>query len=211
MNATTLNYAQQSRNPARHLTAISVVVLLHLIIGYALIYGLARKVVEIYQKPVEVAILADIPPPVVEQQTPPPPPPPPPKPRPVITPPKPKPPAPRPKIPVAVTPAPVTSIAPPTVASGPPRPVSVGVVCPNHLAVRSRVPYPPLALQQGLSGEVLIEFTVGVAGDIGNVSVLKSSNAMFERAASGAVRGLHCVGQGQPVRVRVPFAFRVEK
>jgi protein TonB len=210
MNATTLNYAQQSRNPARHLTAISVVVLLHLIIAYALINGLARKVVEIYQKPVEVAILADIPTQVIEQQQTPPPPPPPPKPRPVIQPPKPKPPAPRPKIPVAVTPAPVTSVAP-SVASGPPRPVSVGVVCPNHLAVRSRVPYPPLALQQGLNGEVLIEFTVGVGGEIGNVQVLKSSNAMFERAASGAVRGLRCVGQGQPVRVRVPFAFRVER
>jgi protein TonB len=73
------------------------------------------------------------------------------------------------------------------------------------------VSYPPQALQQGLNGDVLIEFIVGAGGEIGSVKVLRSSNAMFARAASTAIRRLRCVGQGQPVRVRVPFAFRAER
>jgi protein TonB len=79
------------------------------------------------------------------------------------------------------------------------------------MAVRSHVAYPALAQRQGLSGEVLIEFTVGGSGGIGNISVLRSSNPMFESVALGAVRAFHCSGQGHPVRVRVPFTFRIDR
>src|SRR5207244_11297519 len=68
-----VNYAERERNPARHLPSITMVVILHLLLGYALVTGLARKVVEVMKQPLETKIIEEInkPPP----DTPPPPPP----------------------------------------------------------------------------------------------------------------------------------------
>ena len=68
-----MNYAERERNPARHLPSISMVIGLHLLLGYALVTGLARKVVEVIKAPIETKIIEEIkkPPP----DTPPPPPP----------------------------------------------------------------------------------------------------------------------------------------
>ena len=204
-----MNFARQNRQPASRLTAIGSVGLLHLIVGYALVSGLARKVVEIYRKPVDVGIVEEVkalPPPkqIIKPAAPPP----------AYVPP--------PEVSVAQVSAPtaivaITTVAPPEAAPAPvvpvvhtPPPIAVGAACPNHLAVRSRVPYPPLAQRQGIGGEVLIEFTVGAGGEIGNVAVLKSSSPIFESTVIDAVGKFQCVGQGRPVRVRVPFAFRLE-
>ena len=67
-----MNYAERERNPAKHLPSIAMVVVLHLIIGYALVTGLARRVVEVIKQPLETKIIEEIkkPPP----ETPPPPP-----------------------------------------------------------------------------------------------------------------------------------------
>lgn len=198
-----MNFAQQNRNPVRHMTAVGAVALLHLVVGVALVSGLARKVVEIYRKPVDVSI--------VEEQVKPPPPPPPPKPMRTAAPPPAY--APPPDIPAPAVPAPAaitatTAEVPPPASA--PAPVAVGAVCPNHLAVRSHVPYPPLAQRQGIGGEVLVEFTVATDGRIGNVTVVKSSHPVFEKTVVEAVDKFRCAGQAQPVRVRVPFAFRLE-
>ena len=40
-----MDYAQQQRNPAKHLVGIAVVILLHIALVYALVNGLARKVI----------------------------------------------------------------------------------------------------------------------------------------------------------------------
>ena len=42
-----MDYAQQQRNPAKHVVGIAVVILLHIALVYALVNGLARKVVEV--------------------------------------------------------------------------------------------------------------------------------------------------------------------
>ncbi|MGE0357456.1 MAG: energy transducer TonB [Burkholderiales bacterium] len=67
------SYRETQRNPVRHLPSVIMVGLLHLLVGYALVSGLARKVVEVIKAPIETKIIEEIkkPPP----DTPPPPPP----------------------------------------------------------------------------------------------------------------------------------------
>jgi len=67
-----MDFAQQQRNPTRHLIGITVVVLLHILVIYALVTGLARKAVEVIKKPLTATIIEEV-------KLPPPPPPPPPK------------------------------------------------------------------------------------------------------------------------------------
>ncbi|MBL0143957.1 MAG: energy transducer TonB [Betaproteobacteria bacterium] len=67
------SYRETQRNPAKHLPSVIMVGLLHLLVGYALVTGLARTVVEVLKAPLETKIIEEIkkPPP----DTPPPPPP----------------------------------------------------------------------------------------------------------------------------------------
>lgn len=221
-----MSYASQQRDPRRHLTGIGFVILFHIALVYALVNGLARKVVDVLANPLEVRIV-EAPRPV---QPPPPPPPPPPErkvvvPRPKITPPPTyvppaevvvnAPPAPRIEAtqPVPSPPSPPGPPAPPPAPVAPPTaPVvaSVGVTCPNHMNIRSSVTYPPRALQMNLSGDVLVEFIVRETGAIDNVRIVKSTNSVFNDVVAAAVARFQCVGQGQPVRVSVPFQFKLD-
>jgi protein TonB len=205
-----MNFAQQQRDPRRHLMGITTVVLVHAIAIYALTNGLAHKVVDVLKKPLDVSIIEEL------KKAPPPPPPPkviePPK---VVEPPPAFVPAPEiqvqappPVIAVtAPTPPPPVVVAPPIPA--PPRVASVGVVCPDHLAVLSKVQVPAQA--QGQAGKVIVEFLVSATGTVGDVTVVKSTNRLFNAVATAAVGQLHCIGQGQNVRVQVPFVFEQDR
>ncbi len=46
-----MDFARQQRDPARHVIGISVVILVHALVIYALMTGLARKAVEVIKKP----------------------------------------------------------------------------------------------------------------------------------------------------------------
>jgi len=61
-----------------------------------------------------------------------------------------------------------------------------------------------------VSGDVLVEFVLNPDGAVNNVSVVKSSNRLFNEAATAAVAKLHCIGQSQSKHVQVPFKFRLE-
>jgi protein TonB len=67
-----MDYAQQQRNPARHLSGITFVVLLHVLLVYALVNGLARRVVDVVKGPLETKIIQEIKPPPPETLPPPP-------------------------------------------------------------------------------------------------------------------------------------------
>lgn len=54
--------------------------------------------------------------------------------------------------------------------------------------VRVEPQYPPQAAKRGLEGWVQLRFTITTAGSVDDVSVVKSSNRVFERAAMDAVR-----------------------
>jgi len=214
-----MNFAQEQRNPTRHLTGFTAVVVLHIIIVYALLNGLARKVVEVVKGPLEVKVIEE----VVKKPPPPDLPPPPPK---LAAPPPPF--IPPPEIPVAPPPvAPVNTItvtsteappAPQTIVpvaavpapAAPAQPRSVAVVCPNVQQVKAAIKYPREAQLDGIQGEVVIEFTVAGNGEVKDVAIVKSSNRVFNRVSMTAVQQLWCSAQGQDVRGSWPIGFRLE-
>jgi protein TonB len=206
-----MNFAEQHRDPRQHIIGITAVVVFHIALIYALANGLAHKVVDVLKKPLEVSLIDEVkkvaPPPPKEA-------PPPPK---VIEPP----PAfvPPPEVQLAPPPveapviAVVTPVPPPPAPArvvAAPKTANVGVVCPNHLSVRSKVQYPAQAQRMGITGQVLVEFLVGPDGSIGGVKIVKSTNPIFNASAAAAVAQLHCVGQEQSVRIQVPFVFELE-
>ena len=69
-----MDYAQAQRNPAKHVTGIGIVIVMHLLLGYALVTGLARKVVEVIKAPIETKIIEEVKPPPPPETPPPPPP-----------------------------------------------------------------------------------------------------------------------------------------
>lgn len=215
-----MDFARQQRNPARHLVGIGAVVLLHVLIGWALVSGLARKVVEVVKGPIEVKVIEEV------IKKPPPPPevvPPPPKlaapPPPFIPPPEiaiAPPPTPAPTISVVTQEAPPAPQAPVIQrvpeAPAPPQPAvrSAQVVCANYREVMSSIPYPREALLDGIEGEVLIEFTVTASGQIRDPVIRSSSNRIFNRPSLSVVQTrLSCQGQGQDIRVQAPVSFKI--
>ena len=68
-----MDYAQTQRTPAKNLSGIALVVLLHIAIGYALVTGLARKVIEVIKAPLETKIIEEIKKPPPDLPPPPPP------------------------------------------------------------------------------------------------------------------------------------------
>ena len=70
----TYDYADQQRKPGRHLVGLGIVVVMHLLLGWALVSGLARKVVEVIKNPIETKIIEEVkPPPPPPENLPPPP------------------------------------------------------------------------------------------------------------------------------------------
>lgn len=214
-----MDFAQQQRNPTRHLIGIGGVVLLHVLVVYALVTGLARKVVEVVKGPIEVKVIEEI------IKKPPPPPdviPPPPK---VTAPPPPFIPPPEINIAPPPTPAPaitvVTQEAPPApqapvIAKVEPKPAppapavrSAQVICPNYKEVTAAIAYPREALLDNIEGDVTVEFTVTASGQVRDPVIRSSSHRVFNRVALGAVQRLSCQSGGQDIRVQAPLTFKI--
>jgi protein TonB len=174
-----VNYAERERNPARHLPSIAMVVGLHLVLGWALVTGLARKVVEVMKAPIETKIIEEIkkPPPDT-------PPPPPPK---LATPPPPFIPPPEVNIQVPViTQAPTITVQretpPPVFAPPPPAPVQAPPVRKEFKPLQRVQPaFPRQALQQGITGRVVAWVHVSPNGSVSNVEIKQSTNRLFDR------------------------------
>lgn len=210
-----MGYAEQQRQPGKHAVGIGVVIILHILLGWALASGLATKAVRIILPETEAVI-------IVEKPKPPPPPlEPPPPPKQVVVvqtfvPP------PEVQIQQQLQPPVIqntTVVAPPVFAPptppappapiAPPAPVSVGIACPNSQQIRADIKYPTQARKDGLQGEVLIEATVGANGEIKDVEVISSSNRAFNSVSINSVRLFKCNAQGRDVRVQVPFSFKL--
>jgi periplasmic protein TonB len=175
-----VDYAEQ-QGWGRHAPSIVAVVIMHIVIGYALVTGLARKVVEVMKQPIETKIIEEIkkPPPDL-------PPPPPPK---LAAPPPPFIPPPEINIQVpTVTPPPtittVTTTPPPP---GPPQ--IVPQVAPPQPAVRREYKasyrvdpvFPRQAQRDGISGNVIAHVYVSPSGSVTDVKIIRSSNRVFDR------------------------------
>jgi protein TonB len=220
-----MNFAERQADPRRHLVGMTVVVLFHVLVVYALVTGLAKRVVEVIRAPIETKVIEEIkkPPPPPEVVLPPPPkleaPPPPFIPPPEIqiqTPPPPQPtitavtPTP-PPAPVVIAPAPPPVVAAAPAPAAPPAPVSAGVVCSNFQTVMGVVAFPRDAQRQGIEkGEALVQFTLSPTGEIKNITVLRASHQIFARNSVRIVGEYKCQGQGREVTVQVPFGYKLQ-
>jgi len=220
-----MNFAQRQADPRRHIVGMTVVVLFHALVVYALVTGLAKRVVDVIRAPIETKVIEEIkrPPPPPEVVLPPPPkleaPPPPFIPPPEIQIATPPPPAPTitvttptpPPAPVVIAPAPPPVVAAAPAPVAPPAPVSAGVVCSNYQSVMGDVAYPREAQRQGIEkGEALIQFTLSPTGEVKNITVISASHQIFARNSVRIVGEYKCQGQGRELTVRVPFGYKLQ-
>jgi periplasmic protein TonB len=172
------------RSPGKNLSGITLVVILHLAIGYALVTGLARKVVEVIKQPLETKIIEEIkkPPPDV-------PPPPPPK---MAAPPPPfiPPPEINIQVPVVTPPPTITTVTterpppgpPPVIAPpAPPAPVQPLVRKEYKASYRVEPVFPRQAQRDGISGTVVARVHVAPGGNVTQVQIMSSTNRIFDR------------------------------
>ena len=225
-----VDFAQQQRNPGRHLIGFGIVVALHVLLGWALVTGLAQRMIEVIKAPIETKIIEEVKPPE------PPPPenlPPPPK----FAPPPPSfvpppevnvapPPTPGPTITTTqvappVTPMRITPQAPAVAASAPPAPRAPARTEPriDFQNACERPEYNAAARRAEAQGSTTILFTMDTTGQISEATVEKSSGAsrehkMLDRLALEAVR--NCKGtpgtvDGKPEKLtsRITYVWRI--
>src|SRR5438105_15905607 len=70
-----MDFSKRQADPRRHIVGITFVIVFHAVIVYALVTGLAKKVVEVVRAPIETKVIEEIkkPPPPPEGVVPPPP------------------------------------------------------------------------------------------------------------------------------------------
>ncbi len=216
-----MNYAHQQRDPGKHTMGIGIVVLLHVVIVYALVSGLAKKMVDVIKQPLETKVIEEFkkPPPPPETVVPPPP---------VLAAPPP-PYIPPPEVQIAATPpvqstitastptppaaANVTPMAPPAapVAATPAAPVSAAVVCSNFATVMGDAAFPKEAVRQGIEkGDAVIQFTLSAGGEVKDIKTIRASHPIFARNSIRLVGEYKCQAQGREVLVQVPFGYKQE-
>ena len=170
----------QPRNE-RRLPGILAVVALHGVIGYALITGLARKVVEAIKPPLEARVIEEIKRPPPEQ------PPPPPK---LAPPPPPFIPPPEINIQVPVTTPPptiatVTTTPPPPASpvARAPEPAPMPLVRKEYKASYRVAPqFPREALRSGTAGRVVAHVVVAPSGAVTEVRIISAQPPrLFDR------------------------------
>lgn len=190
----------KKQDPKRRVIGIVSVTLIHIAFVYALIFGLARKAVELLPAPIQTKIIDEV---STEEEPPPPPPPkldiPPP---PFIPPPEIsiQSTAPRPN---AIT----TSKAPPAPKSADRPPVVKAKNC--------REPdYPPVSERLGETGTVVLQLLVGIDGKVTDAKIESSSG--FDRLDKAALAALsRCkftpgTAGGQPIAAwaNLKYTFR---
>lgn len=187
-----MDFTEYGRNPTKKFVGISLVILLHVIVIYALVTGLARKVVDVINKPVETQIIEEVKPPPPPKQ--PKAPPPPPK---RLAPPPPF--VPPPEVHVPQTPQqntikavtdvkPDNPVMPPIQAvPAPPRvPLRVPAVVDPKACEKPE--YPRKSLRNEEQGTVTLAFLIGLDGQVVDSKVEKSSGSKdLDRAAIAAL------------------------
>jgi protein TonB len=183
-----VDFAESQRNPGKHPVGLIVVVVLHVVRGWALVNGLGKRIVDVVMKPVDTKLIEEVKPP------------PPPPPENLPPPPKNLPPPP------AFVPPPEVSIAPqpnqaPTISTTnvapPPQEVRISAAAPAVQApVTPRAArgaslgdaacapkpedYPAAATRADATGTTTIRFTIDGTGKIVKSEVVKPSGPTRE-------------------------------
>lgn len=212
-----MDFAKQQRDPTRHLIGIICVILVHVVVIYGLVTGLARKAVDVIKKPLNATIIEEI-------KAPPPPPPPPkrievPK---VVAPPV-QPYIPPPDIPAPVQEAPVIAA---TTATPPPEPVVIAppppIVAPpapkpairKGVAPLTRVEieYPPEARRKNISeGTVIARLNIDEKGNVTEVKIVESHPPrVFDRAVTESLLQWKFQGDGGKYVAEIEVNFTLQ-
>jgi len=212
MSTITANYHFQPKDPSRSATGLVVVVGLHVVLGYALVSGLARDIVKVIKKPLDAAVIQEV-------KLPPPPPPPPkvvkleapklktPPPPAYVPPPEVTPTvAPPPVIAAASpTPPPAPVIAPPAppapAPAAPPKPVKADMAASCPTQVRPDVPRGA----EGVSGVVRAQAIIR-DGAVKEVTIL-SGPKVFHQAVRSAMLQYRCVSGDAEIVATQQFVF----
>jgi protein TonB len=212
-----MDFARQQRDPTRHLIGIGFVILIHALIVYALVTGLARKAVEVIKKPLTATIVEEIKAP----------PPPPPKKMEIPRVPPPQTYVPPPDIPVptttsefaisAVTPTPPATppvIAPPVVAPPPPPPPPPKPAVRRGIVPISRVQpeYPREAERKGIaSGRVVARLYIDEKGNVTEVKIVEANPPRwFDRAVINALSEWKFQADGEKYIGEIEVEFKLE-
>jgi protein TonB len=218
-----MDYARQQRDPARHALGITVVILLHVLVIWALLSGLGKNVVQIIKKPLNATIIEEI-------KLPPPPPPPPPPPKKIVEPPKVPPPPIDTYVPPPDIPPPVTQVAPPITAVTPAPPPTeykieappppVVVQAPPKPAVRRGISkiagddptYPREAIRAGVQkGRVVARLSIDENGKVTDVNIVSSEpRGVFDKAVRSALEGWRFKAEGEKYVGEVEINFTLK-
>lgn len=199
-----------------------VVIVFHIALAYALVHGLARKIVEVVKAPLETKIIEEIKPPPPDK-----PPPPPPK---LETPPPPYIPPPEIQIQAPVTAPTITAVTkvkppappPPPARPAPPppppppkrEPVRVAAVVDARACEKPM--YPSASLRANETGVVLLNFLIDVNGKVLESRVERSSGY---RRLDSAARDALSLCQFKPATVdgkpekswaRIEYEWKIE-
>ena len=212
-------------DPSSRIKGIAVVVVLHVLMGYALVSGMARKALDVVKKPLEAVVIQEV---IIPPPPPPPPPAPPPKqaeppkvqapPPPFVPPPEVAPPVvsnapvivaaptPAPAPAVIAAPAPAAPAAPVGPVPAPPAPkrLAIGLACPTQVAPEM----PRRAVKDGIEGVVKVQILVK-NGAVQDVTVL-SGPKVFHEAVIAAVKRYKCVADGPEVVATQEFTFKLD-
>ena len=216
-----MDFSQVEKSPAKKFGGLAFVVFLHIFIVYALVTGLARKVVEVIKQPLETKIIEEIKPPPPPDVPPPPPPPkllaPPP---PFIPPPEVQIQQPMPTNTIQAT----TQVQPenpvmpqpqrPAVAEAPTGPPVVTGAITDLNACKPE--YPQASLRAEETGVSTVQFLIGADNQLVEAKLKKSSGSRkLDKAAIDALS--HCkfkagVRDGKPVQswVTVEYVWKLE-
>ena len=198
-----MSYAVQ-RDSSRRLTGLVAVVAFHVVLVYALVHGLARKIVEVVRAPLETKIIEEIKPPPPDK----PPPPPPPK---LAMPPPPYIPPPEVQVQVPTVSAPtitaVTTVKPPEEYRTPA--VFDAKTC-------EKPPYPAAALRGNETGTVRLRFLIDVDGKVLDSTVERTSGSRrldeAARAGLSLCKFKPATLNGRPERTwgRIEYEWKLE-
>ena len=212
-----MDFARQQRDPTKHLIGIGFVVLVHALVIWALVSGLARTMVEVIKKPLTATIIEEI-------KAPPPPPPPP---RKIVEPPKVQPMetyVPPPDVPVPTVVAPVITSVTPT---PPPEPVVIAAPAvvvappapprPAQLRVTDRlggddIVYPRAAIRAGVEkGQVLARVLIDEKGNVYDVVIVRATPPRhFDRAVIEALSTWRFKAEGQKYTGEIEINFTLK-
>jgi protein TonB len=198
------------------MTGFTIVVILHVLLVYGLINGLARKIVEVVSQPLETKIIEELKPPDDK-----PPPPPPPK---LNTPPPPfiPPPEVSVQMPATASQFAITAVSkerpppPPPVVAPAPRKITRQAAIVNATACQKPA-YPAASLRSQEQGIVTLGFLIDLDGRVLESKVEKSSG--YRRLDDAAVKALGLC-QFQPAMIdnkpekswaRIEYEWRIDE